>query len=57
MGPDEDGTMSEPTEQICADCGIPLSPDETFVCSDCCAFYTIFRDPNGYMAGDDDEEA
>ncbi|MGC8423222.1 protein NinF [Mixta calida] len=49
--------MTQPEEPHCADCGIPLSPDETFVCSDCCAFYTIFRDPNGYMAGDDDEES
>lgn len=40
--------MNEPVEPHCADCGLPLSPDETFVCSDCCAFCTIFRDPNFY---------
>lgn len=31
-------------ESICADCGLPLSADETWCCSDCCAFYEL----NGY---------
>ena len=42
-------------ESICADCGLALSADETWCCSDCCAFYAIFRDPNGYMTGEDNE--
>lgn len=45
--------MNEPVEQLCADCGMPLSPDETFVCADCCAFYAIFTDPNYYDIGGD----
>jgi predicted nucleic acid-binding Zn ribbon protein len=44
--------MTQPVEKACADCGMALSDDETWVCSDCCAFYEM-TDPNGY--GDDDE--
>lgn len=44
--------MTQPVEKACADCGMALSDDEAWVCSDCCAFYEM-TDPNGY--GDDDE--
>lgn len=37
----------------CADCGMPISADEAYVCDDCSAFYAIFRDPNGDMTGED----
>lgn len=45
--------MTAPAEQCCADCGMPISADEAYVCDDCSAFYAIFRDPNGDMTGDD----
>ncbi|WP_338564095.1 protein NinF [Erwinia sp. E_sp_B04_7] len=32
-----------------------LSADESWVCEDCCAFYSML-DPNSNMAGDDDGE-
>lgn len=35
--------MSQPVEQCCADCGMPISADEAYVCDDCSAFYAIFR--------------
>lgn len=44
--------MSEPVDPLCAECGIPLSPDEAHVCDDCAAFFEM-TDPNGY--GEDDE--
>lgn len=44
--------MKQPPDPLCADCGLPLSADESWVCEDCCAFYEM-TDPNGY--GDDDE--
>lgn len=48
--------MSEPVEKACADCGMAISDDETWVCSDCCAFYSML-DPNADMTGDDDDNA
>ena len=46
--------MSEPVEPVCEGCGIPLSEDECYACADCCDLWELL-DPNGYMAGDDDE--
>ena len=41
------------TEPVCADCGLPLSPDEAWVCDDCAAFYEM-TDPNHKMTGEQD---
>jgi len=48
--------MTQPNDRACADCGMALSDDETWCCSDCTAFYSIL-DPNADMTGDDDETA
>jgi len=40
-------------DQLCAECGIPLSPDEAHVCDDCAAFFEM-TDPNSDMTGGDD---
>ncbi len=45
--------MTEPAEQCCADCGMPTSADEAYVCDDSSAFYAIFRGLNGDMTGDE----
>lgn len=40
-------------DKPCADCGMALSEDETWVCSECCAFYSML-DPNFKMESGDD---
>lgn len=50
--------MTEPVNQsvTCADCGLELSPDESWVCEECSTSYAIYADPNGYMTGEEDEQ-
>lgn len=33
--------MKQPSDQACADCGLALSPDETWVCDDCDSLYMM----------------
>lgn len=33
--------MSETKGMCCADCGLPLSPDESWVCEDCDSLYMM----------------
>lgn len=40
-------------DQLCAECGIPLSPDEAHCCDECVAFYEM-TDPNNSMTGESD---
>ncbi|NUU68449.1 protein ninF [Enterobacteriaceae bacterium BIT-l23] len=38
----------------CTECGIPLAPDECYVCDSCAIF--LYADPNSMMyEGDDDD--
>jgi predicted nucleic acid-binding Zn ribbon protein len=45
--------MNQPPDPLCAECGIPLSPDEAYCCDDCSL--ALLLDPNFDMSGDDDE--
>lgn len=40
---------------LCAGCTKVLSHDETHVCEECAAMAIAYRDPNGFMAEEDDE--
>jgi predicted RNA-binding protein with PUA domain len=44
--------MNQPPDPLCANCGIPLSPDECHVCDECAAFYEM-TDPNFRMEDED----
>lgn len=33
--------MIQTAEKCCADCGLPLSPDESWVCDDCDSLYMM----------------
>jgi predicted RNA-binding protein with PUA domain len=44
--------MKQPPDPLCANCGIPLSPDECHVCDECAAFYEM-TDPNFRMEDED----
>lgn len=44
--------MTEQKEKACGDCGMALSDDETWCCSDCTAFYSML-DPNHRMEDED----
>ncbi len=45
----------QPADPLCAECGIPLSPDEAHCCDDCAAFFEM-TDPHSDMTGGDDGE-
>lgn len=45
--------MIQLPDPLCANCGIPLSPDECHVCDECAAFYEM-TDPHADMTGGDD---
>ncbi|EOU9599260.1 NinF family protein [Cronobacter sakazakii] len=40
---------------LCAGCSKQLEPDETHCCEECVAQAIYYRDPNHFMAEDDDE--
>jgi len=33
--------MNQPADRACADCGLSLSPDETWVCEECDSLYMM----------------
>ncbi|ELQ6105644.1 NinF family protein [Cronobacter turicensis] len=41
---------------LCAGCSKQLSPDETHCCEECVAQAIYYRDPNHFMAEDEDDE-
>ncbi len=40
----------------CCSCTKPLSSDETYCCESCALESVVYRDPNGYLAGDEEDE-
>ncbi|ELY4037936.1 NinF family protein [Cronobacter sakazakii] len=41
---------------LCAGCSKQLEPDETHCCEECVAQAIYYRDPNHFVAEDEDEE-
>ncbi len=39
----------------CCSCTKPLSSDETYCCESCALESVVYRDPNGYLAGDEED--
>ncbi|ELY4332895.1 NinF family protein [Cronobacter dublinensis] len=39
---------------ICAGCSKQLEPDEVYACGECINEWLVYRDPNHFVAGDDD---
>ncbi|EPR9081039.1 protein NinF [Cronobacter dublinensis] len=39
---------------LCAGCSKQLDPDEVYACGECINEWLVYRDPNHFVAGDDD---
>lgn len=42
---------------LCAGCTKELSDGETYCCEECASLAITYRDPNGFMTGEDDDLA
>ncbi|PUY28332.1 protein NinF [Cronobacter sakazakii] len=40
---------------LCAGCSKQLEPDETYACGECINEWLVYRDPNHFVAEDEDE--
>lgn len=39
----------------CCSCTNPSAEDETYCCESCALESVVYRDPNGYLAGDEED--
>ncbi|EIZ8820503.1 NinF family protein, partial [Cronobacter sakazakii] len=42
---------------LCAGCSKQLEPDETYACGECINEWLVYRDPNHFVAENEDESS
>ncbi|ELY4182651.1 protein NinF [Cronobacter sakazakii] len=42
---------------LCAGCSKQLEPDETYACGECINEWLVYRDPNHFVAEDENDES